>query len=403
MAIIAILGALDTKGNENAFLKSEIEKRGHRAFVVDLGVLNPPAFSPDVTNAEVARAANRDIGDLIRAADRGEAMAVMSAGIAALLPQLHAEGKFQAVIGMGGSGGSAMIAAGMRALPHGVPKVLVSTVAGGDVKSYVGVKDIVMIPSIVDVAGLNRILIGVIAQAAAAVCAMADCAPPETASRPLICASMFGNTTECVGKARAKLEAAGYEVLVFHAVGTGGQTMESLIEAGYIAGVLDATTTEWADELVGGVFAAGTTRMEAAARTGTPAVLAPGCLDMVNFGAPEMIPEKFNGRNFYRHNPNVTLMRTTPEECRELGRIFAEKANLSRGPVAVFLPLGGISVISKPGGPFYDPKADETLFDAIRSNLRKDIPVYEFDSDINAPEFSNAMAKVLLELIRTKV
>ncbi|MBI1784448.1 Tm-1-like ATP-binding domain-containing protein [Candidatus Sumerlaeota bacterium] len=408
MATIAILGTLDTKGAEFAFLKEQIEKHGHKTLTIDLGILSPPPFEPDVPRAEIAQAAGTEIETLAESNDRGRAVAAMTAGAAAIVPSLYAEKKFDAIIGMGGSGGTAMSTAAMRALPLGVPKVMISTVAGGDVKTYVGVKDIVMIPSIVDVAGLNRILRGVIERGAAAVCAMADAAADESrrnartnaTEKPLICASMFGNTTACVEAARAKLEAAGYEVLVFHATGAGGQTMESLIEAGYIAGVFDATTTEWADELVGGVLAAGPKRMEAAARSGTPAVLAPGCLDMVNFWAPETIPSKFKGRLFYPHNPNVTLMRTTPEECAELGRIFAEKANLSTGPVAVYLPLGGISVISKPGGPFFSPPADAALFAAIKKNLRKDIPVHEFKEDINDPAFASAMAEGLIILLR---
>jgi len=407
MATIALIGTLDTKNVEFEFLKREIERRGHRAFVVDIGIVGEPHAMADVTRAEVAAAAGANVRGLAEGADRGRAVAAMTAGAEKIVPQLFADGKFDAIIGMGGSGGTAMATAAMRALPMGVPKVMVSTVAAGDVKSYVGVKDIVMIPSIVDVAGLNQILRGVIVRAAAAVCAMAEAWLGEKKSggavagaKPLIAASMFGNTTACVEVARKILEDAGYEVLVFHAVGTGGMTMESLIEAGYFAGVLDVTTTEWADELVGGVLNAGPHRMEAAAKNGTPAVVAPGCLDMVNFWAPDTIPEKFKGRTFYPHNPNVTLMRTTPEECAELGRIFAEKVNMSKGPVAVYLPLGGISVISKPGAAFYDPAADAALFGAIRKHLRKDIQVKEFDTDINDPAFAKAVAEKLLTFVQ---
>ena len=255
----------------------------------------------------------------------------------------------------------------MRTLPLGVPKVMVSTVAGGDVSGYVGVKDIVMIPSIVDVAGVNRISREVFARAAGAVCGMVETEVPPGDDKPLVAASMFGNTTKCVEAAKAILEEAGYEVLVFHATGTGGRTMESLIEAGLIAGVLDITTTEWADELVGGVLAAGPTRLEAAARRGVPAVVTPACLDMVNFWAPETVPEKFDGRKFYPHNPNITLMRTTPDECRRLGEILAEKLNLSTGPVTVLIPLKGLSVIDAPGGPFWWPEANQALFDALKA------------------------------------
>jgi uncharacterized protein (UPF0261 family) len=289
----------------------------------------------------------------------------------------------------------------MRALPLGVPKVMVSTVAGGDVSGYVDISDIVMIPSIVDVAGINRISREVLARAAGAVCGMAE-TKIETISvssggKPMVAASMFGNTTRCIEAARAILEAAGFEVLVFHATGTGGRAMEQLIRWGAIDGVLDITTTEWADQLVGGVLAAGDERLEAAARKGVPAVVAPGCLDMVNFRAPPTVPERFKGRKFYPHNPDITLMRTTPDECRQLGQIVAEKLNQSTGPVTVLLPLRGWSVIDSPGGPFWWPEADAAFCDALKAAIRRDILVVELDANINDPEFSRCAAETLLK------
>jgi uncharacterized protein (UPF0261 family) len=287
----------------------------------------------------------------------------------------------------------------MRALPMSVPKVMVSTVAGGDVSGYVGVSDIVMVPSIVDVAGINRISREVFSRAAGAICGMVETRIPAGEDRPLIAASMFGNTTVCVDAAKQILEQAGYEVLVFHATGTGGRTMESLIAAGRIAGVLDITTTEWADQLVGGVLAAGPERLEAAARHGVPAVITPGCLDMVNFWAPETVPEKFRQRKFYPHNANVTLMRTTPEECRQLGTILAAKLNLSTGPVTVLLPLQGWSMIDAPGGPFWWPEANDALHQALKQQLRPDVRVMELDANVNDPSFSRCAAETLLELL----
>lgn len=404
MATILILGTLDTKGREIKFLKEAIEARGHQALVVNCGILTEPYFLPDVSAREVAAAAGEDVSRLASAGDRGRAVAAMTAGAARVVEQLFGECRFQALIGMGGGAGTAMATAAMRRLPIGVPKAMISTLAGGDVRGFVGVKDIVMFPAVVDISGLNRISRQVIAQAAAAVCAMAEASEVQTQGedRPLIAASMFGNTTACVEAARAELEKAGYEVLVFHATGTGGLTMENLIEAGYIAGVLDVTTTEWADELVGGVLTAGPTRLEAAARSGTPAVVAPGCLDMVNFWAPETIPEKFQGRLFYRHNPNVTLMRTTPEENRELGRILAEKLNASRGPVALYFPLRGLSAIGAAGAPFHCPEADQALFSSIEKHLRPDIPLRAIEANINDPEFARAMTEGLLEMIGTR-
>jgi uncharacterized protein (UPF0261 family) len=269
------------------------------------------------------------------------------------------------------------------------------------------VKDIVMFPSIVDVAGINRISRMILTRAAGAICGMVESAAdeknpkseirnPKSADRPLVVASMFGNTTECVQRAKSLVEAAGFEVLVFAATGIGGRTMESLIETGMVAGVLDITTTEWADELVGGVLTAGPTRLDAAAKTGTPAIIVPGCLDMVNFGAPETVPAKFSARKFYQHNPQVTLMRTTPEECAQLGRILAEKVNAYRGPVTVLLPLRAISIISAPGGPFHRPEADDALFAAIKKTLRPGIPLIEMDAAINDPAFAAACANALL-------
>jgi uncharacterized protein (UPF0261 family) len=288
----------------------------------------------------------------------------------------------------------------MRALPVGFPKVMVSTLAAGNVAPYVGTKDIVMFPSIVDVSGVNRLSRVLLSRATGAVCGMVDTEVPEGEDRPLIAASMFGNTTECVNAARELLEGAGYEVLVFHATGMGGRVMEGLIGSGLIQGVLDVTTTEWADELVGGILGAGPTRLEAAGKAGLPTIVTPGCLDMVNFGEPATVPEKFAGRVFYHHNPQVTLMRTNVEECTELGRILAEKVNAYTGPVAVLLPLRAISVISAAGKPFHDAAADEALFEAIRRHLNPRVQLIEVDAEINDPAFSTACAETLLKLMR---
>jgi len=397
---IALLGALDTKGAEYGFVKNCIEDRGHKTLLIDVGVLGSPALKPDVNRDKVAKAGGADIEKLVADADRGRAVAAMSQGAAVILPKLYAEGKFDGVLAMGGTGGTSVACAAMRALPLGVPKVMVSTTAGGDVTGYVGVRDIVMIPSIVDVAGVNKISREVFAKAAGAICGMVETSVQAGEDKPLIAASMFGNTTPCVTKAKEILEAAGYEVLVFHATGTGGATMESLIETGIIAGVLDVTTTEWADELVGGVFSAGPTRLEAAAKRGVPAIVAPGCLDMVNFNAPKTVPVKFKGRTFYQHNPNVTLMRTSVEECAKLGEILAEKLNMYTGPVTVLIPKKGVSMIDLEGKDFYLPEANEALFDSLKANLRDCIPVLEMDCDINDPAFARCCAEELLTNMR---
>ena len=396
MATIAVLGTMDTKGEEHAFVANLIREHGHHVLVIDTGTLDAPKLKPDVTRIEVAAAAGVDFAAMIARKDRGEAVAAMAKGAPVVLSKLVEARRIDGVISLGGGGGTAIGTAAMRALPIGFPKLMVSTLASGNTAQYVGVKDIVMVPAVVDVAGINRISRQILSRAAGAICGMVECVPPPGEDKPIVVASMFGNTTECVQAAKKIIEAAGYEVLVFHATGTGGRAMESLIESGLVAGVLDITTTEWADELVGGILGAGPTRCEAAARHGVPAIVAPGCLDMVNFGAPETVPAKFAGRTFYQHNPQVTLMRTTPAECAELGRILAEKVNLSTAPVTVLLPQRAISVISAPGQKFHDPTADTALFNALKQGLRKDIEVVEMDCVINAPEFARACAEKLL-------
>ena len=396
MATIAVLGTMDTKGEEHAFVANLIKQRGHQVLVIDTGTLDAPKLKPDITRFEVAAAAGADLNALVAKKDRGEAVAAMSRGAPVVLARLVADQRIDGVISLGGGGGTAISTAAMRALPIGFPKVMVSTLASGNTAPYVGVKDIVMFSSVVDVAGINRISRQILTRAAGAICGMVESVPSPGEDKPIIVASMFGNTTDCVQAAKKILEAAGYEVLVFHATGTGGRAMESLIESGMVAGVLDITTTEWADEWVGGILGAGPTRCEAAARHGVPAIVTPGCLDMVNFGGPETVPSKFADRTFYQHNPQVTLMRTSPEECAELGRILAEKINLSIAPVTVLLPLKAISVISAPGQKFHDPIADRILFTALKAFLRKDIEVVELDCAINAPEFARACAEKLL-------
>ena len=392
MATIALLGTLDTKGAECAFLADQIRVRGYTTLLIDVGTFgNQPQVTPDILSSEIIQGIN------FAEMDRGAAVQAMSDAIPVLLASLAAERKLDGVISLGGGSGTAIATSAMRVLPIGFPKVMISTVAGGNAGAYIGVKDIVMFPSIVDIAGINRISRKIFSSAAGAICGMVATEIPSGEDRPLIAASMFGNTTDCVQIARSILEDAGYEVLIFHSTGTGGRTMEGLIGSGMIAGVLDITTTEWADELGGGVFNAGPDRLESAAKNGVPAIVTPGCLDMVNFNEPETVPIRYKGRNFYQHNPQVTLMRTNADECAELGRILAEKVNLSTGPVSVLLPLKAISVISAKGQPFHDPDADAALFEAIRSTLQKKIRLVEIDCTINDPEFARACAQALLE------
>jgi uncharacterized protein (UPF0261 family) len=399
MPTIAVLGTLDTKGPEHDYVADLIRRRGHQALVIDVGTLAPPSVTPDIPRSDIARAAGVDPEALASRRDRGEAVTAMSSGAPIVLAQLAQSGRIQGVISLGGGGGTAIATAAMRALPIGFPKLMVSTLASGNTAPYVGVKDIVMFPAVVDIAGLNRLSRPLLAHAAGAICGMVESVPPPATDRPVIAATQFGNTTPCIDRARARLEAAGYEVVVFAATGTGGRTMESLIDTGLLSGVLDLTTTEWADELLGGVLTAGPHRLEAAARNGLPAVISTGCLDMVNFGTPDSVPAHYAGRLFYQHNPQVTLMRTRPDEAARLGQILAEKINGSTGPVSVLLPLQGLSLIGAPGGPFHDPVADHALHQALQSHLRPEIPVRELNLPINDPAFADACVDALLALL----
>lgn len=398
---VVIVGALDTKGKEFLYVKELIEKEGLKTLVVDFGVMGVPEFQPDISRQEVARQGGGDLAAVASGQHKDAAMKLMAAGLKAVVSGLYADGKLDGVIGMGGSGGTSIATTAMRALPVGVPKVMVSTIGGGDVSAFAGSKDIVFIPSIVDVAGINSISQTIYTNAAGAIAGMVKMEQPKAAAaKPLISASMFGNTTKCVDRARGILENAGYEVLVFHATGAGGKTMESLISDGYIVASLDITTTELADEVCGGVFSAGPERGLAAARKGIPAILVPGCVDMANFGGIGTVPEKYKSRNLYEWNPNVTLLRTNVEENRKMGEMLAAAANASTAPVAIILPLKGVSMLDSPGERFWDPEADGACYDAIRQNLRPGIRVVESDHNINDPEFADLCANTLLEMLK---
>ena len=397
---IMIIGALDTKGAEFAFLRDQIQGYGVETLVVNIGVIGEPPFAPDISAAEVARAAGAELTQLRHAHDRGQAMAAIARGAAEIARQLHAEGRVDGVIGMGGSGGASVITAAMWALPLHVPKLLVFTLAAGDMKPYVGSRNITIMPSIVDVAGLNRVSRQIFSHAAGAIVGMTRAAVPAIEDRPILAASMFGNTTPCVDRARVALEAAGYEVLVFHATGIGGQTMEALIQDGIVSGVLDVTTTEWADEIAGGMLSAGPARLDAAAQAGVPQVVAPGCLDMANFGPRASMPAQYQDRQLYEWNPTVTLMRTTVDENARMGRIFAEKLNATRGPAKVLIPLRGFSMLDSPGERFWNPEADAAFVTALRADLQPGIVVEELDANINDPQFADRAAALLLGMLR---
>ena len=406
MPTVLLIGTLDTKGQEYAYVRDQIRAAGHDTMVMDLGILGEPFIAPDITAAEVARAGGGDLDALRAQGDRGAAVEVMQRGACALVQTLFADRRFDGVAGLGGGGGTAMIAAAMRTLPVGVPKLIVSTMASGNTAPYVGVTDLTLMSSVVDIAGLNPLSRRILANAAAAVAGMVAAGrrePVEQAhERPLLAATMFGVTTPAVTAIRERLERAGFDVIVFHATGTGGRAMEGLVDDGFFAGVADVTTTEWCDEVVGGVLSAGPDRLGAAARAGIPQVVSVGALDMVNFGPIETVPERFNDRTLYRHNDAVTLMRTTPEECAEIARRIATQLNRATGPVVVVLPQRGVSAIDAVGKPFHDPDADRALFDTLRALLTPAVRVIEIDAHINDPAFADVVTAELLAMLATR-
>jgi uncharacterized protein (UPF0261 family) len=398
--IIALLGTFDTKGEEFCFLRERIESAGLRTLMIDVGVLGDPAFAVDISAADVAAAAKENLAALRAERDRGRSVTAMATGAQAMLGWLVEQGALHGVVSLGGSAGTAIATAAMRALPYGFPKLMVSTLAAGDTRPYVGTRDICMMPSVLDIAGLNRVSRRILSNAAGAICGMVA-AEQATApdQKPSIAATMFGVTTPCVTAARRALEARGYEVLVFHATGTGGRAMEQLIEDGAFVAVLDLTTTELADELVGGVMSAGPHRLQGAARKGIPQVVCPGAIDMVNFGPLETVPAQFHFRNLHIHNSSVTLMRTTPEECAEIGRITAMRLNGASGPVTVLIPLRGVSALDRDGGPFFSHEALNAYRLALKAELSRNIRLVELDAHINDESFARAAADLLIELL----
>ncbi|HEV2529102.1 MAG TPA: Tm-1-like ATP-binding domain-containing protein [Thermomicrobiales bacterium] len=405
---VVLVGTFDTKGTEYAFVRDRLREHGVAVLTVDTGILGQPTFLPDIGREEVARTGGTTLDELITNGDRGAAVTVMGEGAAAIVARLHAEGRVDGVFGLGGSGGSSIVARAVRDLPVGLPKLIVSTVASGDTRPYVGTSDLTMMYSVVDIAGINSLSRRILINAAAAIAGMARVASvsvpsngtrdaettrPAGTERPLVAATMFGVTTPAVTTAREWLEERGYEVLVFHATGAGGDTMERLVRDGIVTGVLDITTTELADELADGTLPAGPGRFEGAGLMGFPQVVSLGALDMVNFGPKETVPAHYADRQLLVHNANITLMRTTPEENAELGRRLAERLNRATGPLTVFIPGDGVSLVSQAGGPFHDPAADAALVEALRAALDPAVDVVVLDTALNNPTFAIAMAE----------
>ncbi|MFC5449085.1 Tm-1-like ATP-binding domain-containing protein [Paenibacillus aestuarii] len=398
-----IVCALDTKGIECKYMKDLIEAEGLQTLVINTGIIGAQLIDADVGNEEIARLGGSSLAKLIQQGDRGIAVETMMNGTVAKLAELYCEGKVGGIISLGGSAGTTIGTAAMRALPIGVPKVMLSTIASGNTRPYVGMTDVTMVNSIVDISGLNQISRKTLANAAFSLVGMMKGHIPETNEmKPIIAATMFGVTTPCVTAAKEYLEQRGYEVLAFHATGIGGQAMESLIESGLISGVLDITTTELADDIAGGLLSAGPRRLEAAAAKGIPQVVSVGALDMANFAGLDTVPESLRARKLYKHNPNVTLIRTTVDENKLIGEMIASKLNPSLGPTAVFLPLKGVSALDDEGKPFFGPEEDKALFSAIRQNLNSNVQLLEFEAHINDEGFAVAMAETLLNMIENK-
>ena len=401
---VVLVGTLDTKGREYAFVRDRIKERGVDVLLVDAGILGEPLTGADITRQEVAAAAGADVQALADARDRGAAIEAMARGTAEIVLRLHAEGRLDAIGALGGTGGTTLATHAMRRLPIGVPKLMVSTVASGDTSPYVGSTDVTMMYSVVDIAGINRISVRILANAAGTLVGMAtEPVPALDHARPLIVASMWGVTTPCVTTARERLEELGYDVLVFHQTGTGGRSLEEVVKSGIVDGVLDVTTTELADELCGGIWPAGPERLETAGRLGLPQVVSLGALDVIvisSTGLPDPMPDRFRDRPIYLHDEAVAATRATPDECRELGAVIAGKLNAATGPTVLFVPLRGLSLLSTEGQVLHDSRADEALFSTLRELVDPStVEVREIAADINDPTFALAMAECLHELV----
>jgi uncharacterized protein (UPF0261 family) len=398
---VVLIGTLDTKGVEYEFARNRFQKAGLKTILINAGILGQSPIQSDVTNEQVALAGSSDLQTLKTKNDRGFAVSVMTKGVNQIVQNLYKKGELDAIFALGGSGGSTISSFAMRNLPIGVPKVLVSTLVSSNAASFVGESDMALFASVVDIAGVNSVSAKVIANAVDATIGMVNGEKVDIKNnKKLVAASMFGVTTQCVTDARKILEENDLEVITFHMTGTGGKSMENLIRQGFINAVLDVTTTEICDEIVGGTLSAGGDRLTAAVDMKIPQVVSVGALDMVNFGSKNTVPEKFKNRNLYVHNENVTLMRTTPEECEKVAIDIATKLNKATAPVTLFFPLKGVSAIATRGGVFFDQEADDALFSTLRKNVGNNVELVELDCAINDNDFSKALANKLIQLVK---
>jgi uncharacterized protein (UPF0261 family) len=399
---IVILGCLDTKGEEYGFIKRHIEKMGCSTMTIDVGVINPPLFRPDITRQEVAKAAGADFDKLYKDGPTRDRIApVMAGGAAVTIRKLIDKGSVHGIISCGGTQGSTLAALVMQELPVGFPKLLVSTMASGNTSNLVGIKDITMMFSVADIMGLNSVSRKILGRAAGAICGMAQTEiEREQSERPLIAITTVGITTPGAMKAKEVINKAGFDTIVFHAVGTGGRAMESLIEEGQINGVLDLATIEVIQEMLGGYLAATPERMTVATSLGIPQVICPGAISCNTYGPPETIPQKFRNRQRVRHSSLYTNVRTNADELKALAKVQAERVNPGKGPIEWFIPMKGFCSYSVEGGPLYNPEADKAYVDMLKSELRQDIPLYIRDLDINDPAFAAEVAEHLVSLVK---
>lgn len=396
MRRIHVVGTADTKGEELLFIADRLRALGADVVIVDLGI-RAPTIPVGIPAAEVARHHPEGAAAVLGGTDRGLAVAAMGQAYARFIVGRE---DISGVLGIGGGGGTAMICEGLRALPYGLPKIMVTTMASGDTAPYVGISDIVMMPAVTDLAGLNSLSRVILSNAAGAIAGMAANRVSQTAGKLAVGLTMFGVTTPCVTAIAAALRDS-HDCMVFHATGTGGRTMEKLADSGLLTGFIDITTTEVADLLCGGTLACSEDRFGAVARSGLPWVGSLGALDMVNFGAPDTVPARYSDRRFYHHNPQVTLMRTTPAENAAIGQWIAGRLNLCDGPVHLLIPEGGVSALDTPGGAFHDPAADAALFAAVEGHLVQTATrrLTRLPFHINDPAFAAAAVAAFHALI----
>lgn len=398
---ILIIATLDTKGPETQYLRDLIQRSGFKALVMDTGILGTPAFEPDLSRDEVAQAGGTQIEELIRNREKGRAIQAMAEGSKRIVQQLYREAKIAGIVGLGGAQGTEIGTSAMRALPLGVPKLMVSTVASGYAQfgTYVGTKDLLMMHSVVDILGLNIFSRTILSNAAGAMMGMVERRTKiEQPEKKQIGMTIYGTTTPGCMVAKAYLESKGFEVVAFHPNGTGGRAMEEMVQEGILNGVLDMTTHELTDELVGGLHRAGPNRLEGAGRKGIPQVVVPGSIDFIVTGPASSLSQEYRNRKYIAHNPSMSLVRTSSEEMKTVGKIMASKLNEARGPTIVMIPLRGFSYPNRKGEALYDEEGNQAFITILKENLRA-TKVIEVDAHINDPEFANEAAQTMEELL----